>query len=80
MVTADQGVRIRIVVTASDGSATAVATSSEAGPVALSGPSVGQVRTLRSRSATPLGIGAKIGMLLKHGYSFSFHNPQPGGL
>ena len=81
LATADQGAKVRAVVTVTNSVGGGQAPSNELGPIT---PARAGSATIRARLAKALaahGNGARIGVLLKHGgYSFSFAAPSPGRL
>jgi inosine-uridine nucleoside N-ribohydrolase len=78
---ADEGARVRVLVTATDGAGSARAASGEFGPIATALLSSAKLRALLLAASEPRGSGATIQALLKHGgYSFWFNAPSSGRL
>jgi hypothetical protein len=78
---ADAGVRVRVVVTASNRAGSAAAASTQDGPVMAALPTLGQVKASLSSTLIPTGRAAKIAILLKRGgYAFSFKALMAGRL
>ena len=75
---ADQGGKVRVAVTASNGAGSATATSALAGPI---GPSSGAIKSALGKALSPSGKLAKIAAILKHkGFTLSFKAPSGGAL
>ena len=78
---ADQGAKLRVVVTASNSAGAAAASSTQVGPVAASAPSPAAIKSLLAKILVPSGKLARISALLKHGsYTVSFRAPGRGAL
>ena len=78
---ADQGAKLRVVVTASNSAGAAAASSPQVGPVAASAPSPAAIKSLLAKILVPSGKLARISALLKHGsYTVSFRAPGRGAL
>ncbi len=78
---ADQGAKLRVVVTARNSVGAAAASSVQIGPVVAGAPSPGAIKSLLARILAPSGKLARISAIRKHGgYAVSFQAPGAGAL
>jgi unsaturated rhamnogalacturonyl hydrolase len=79
LTSADRSAKIAVVVTATNSTGHAQASSPEVGPVRAAGPRPGQVKAALSKVLTPSGRTAKINVIVKdRGYKMSFTAPGGG--
>ena len=78
---ADQGTKLRVIVTGSNSAGAAAASSAQVGPVVAGAPSPAAIKSLLAKLLAPSGKLARISALRKHGgYAVSFKAPGRGAL